>query len=179
MPKRIKLITTLSNIFLSGILIGILGKILHWPFSHRILLISSSFCLLFVALEVIVKPNRKLHDYLKFVVAFLWITTILLDIFKIEWGSKYLKYLFWIGLIAYYISKNNSPEKKKQTLLSTSLFVLTGIFIMTGVLFKIMHWPYAGSILIIGFAIGIIYLFSGVFSKNKSPQDNIDEIGKS
>lgn len=94
------------------------------------------------------------------------------------------KYGFWIALIAYFLTKSKTGKKVKPNIISSALFILTGAFIFGGVLFKLMHWPYASLLLIIGFGIGVIYLFSGLFTNSDDDEEEdytneIDDIGKS
>ncbi len=54
---------------------------------------------------------------------------------------------------------------KMTTLVNTILLVFTGFFILSGTLFKIMHWPFSGILLVSGLTIGAIWLLKELFIK--------------
>ena len=183
MPKQLKRINLLSNLFLSGVLIGILFRIMNWPYAHFIIIISSAGCLIFTTIHLILNTNRKLNDYFRLLTAFFWILSILVDIYPFM-GSSFTKYGFWIALSLYFITKKKSQVKTKRNPISSVLFITTGLLIFSGVLFKLMHWPYSNFLIISGFAVGILYLFSGRFSSENDEDDDdnyaseIENIGK-
>lgn len=55
------------------------------------------------------------------------------------------------------------------------LFILASVLVIIGALFKIMHWPYANEIRIIGLITGFMALYF-VFNENKKLKQRIKEL---
>lgn len=178
MQKRLRDFNLIARIFLCGAIICPLFLLMHWPFVVEVLITSSLGFIIFYSIYLYLKPNKKITDYLKFTTAFFWVSSSVFSILHLPYAST-IKLLFWGSLIAWRVFKNNSEPTEKPHKVSAIAFTLAIITIIIGSAFKIMHWPGASLILILGHFFIITWIIAGSFNTPIKAIDEIDEIGKS
>ncbi|MEZ4936451.1 MAG: hypothetical protein R2799_02550, partial [Crocinitomicaceae bacterium] len=150
-------------IFLGGIVMGGLFRVMHWPHGNRIMAASLA-C--FTVIYLIRFFRRKKKPFLLYLnIATLVVATVN-GIMVIYYMKEHIlfKYLsigfgtFWLVLegLEYY---NNQKLKGKFSifiLFKNNVFTLAMIVTGLGVLFKIMHWPGGGVMLLAGMGTGAI-----------------------
>jgi|GEM_PF-2402549 len=57
----------------------------------------------------------------------------------------------------------------------TIAYILSFIFLIIGLLFKIQHWPYGSNILLIGLVVTLVYIFTGIMMVSSNPNMNNPE----
>ncbi|MCG8576775.1 MAG: hypothetical protein MI810_17985 [Flavobacteriales bacterium] len=155
-------------------LIAQLFSIMHWPFVGMIILIASTGIAVTGTIWFISKKDFSLLSILQFAFILLWalgtITQIMvgphdrLPYQAITFGAM----ISWVVVqsLGYMGGSEKNSRTIKQLILDLS-FIVGAIFIIIGVVFKIMRWPSAGVLLIVGMAIGSIWIVYQLFiSKN-------------
>lgn len=178
MQKRLRHFNLIARIFLCGAIIYPLFLLMHWPFVAEVLIASTLGFVIFYSIYLYLKPNKKTTDYLKFLTAFFWVSSSAFSILHLPYAST-IKLLFWGSLIAWRVFKNNSESTEKPHKVSAIAFSLAIVTIIIGSVFKLMHWPGASLMLIIGYFFIIIWIVAGAFNTPIEAIDEIDEIGKS
>ncbi|MFN8254239.1 MAG: hypothetical protein U0W24_01035 [Bacteroidales bacterium] len=149
---------TIGTISLAVMAFGVLFKIMHWPYSGILLVFG------FIILALLFLPallyvmyrdvNQKKHLVVYIAANLGGIVFLAGVLFKImHW--PYAQFLFFPGLamityllIPLIIYAQILNKKTNQTVLLTGLISL--MVVLTGLLFKINHWPFSGHLLIIG-----------------------------
>jgi len=184
--KNYKSMKTFMKIF--GVLspslmaVGALFKIQHWPGGSIILTLGFFFlCFFFLpsAVYVLNAENKtdKKHLFMKLsglISSFIFLLGILFKV--MHWpgagialavGLIMLGFIFLPSLIFAKISDDRGEGKRAAYLVG----LFAGLFYVAGFLFKIMHWPGAGVIILLGlilFAMIFIPLFVFAHYKNES-----------
>lgn len=156
------------RIAISILLIGLLSKVLHWPFSIELINIGYGLIFIFYILRFYLKKIKTNLDWIKLLLITTWCVygVILMNHlpfrlpFQIATIVIFLIWYFKEGFIEYYDKTEYLSEKQKpyKTLLN-SIPIIGFILMQLGVLFKIMHWPGASVSLIVGVVICIVSLF--------------------
>lgn len=184
--KKYKSMKTFMKIFgvLSPSLMAVaaLFKIQHWPGGSIMLVLGFFFlCFFFLpsAIYVLNAENRtdKKHLFMKLSGLISSVIFLLGILFKVmHWpgagialsvGLLMLGIIFLPSLIFAKISDDKEEGKRAAYLVG----LFAGLFYIAGFLFKIMHWPGAGLIILVGlilFAVIFIPLFAVVHYKNES-----------
>jgi hypothetical protein len=184
--KKYKSMKTFMKIFgvLSPSLMAVaaLFKIQHWPGGSIMLVLGFFFlCFFFLpsAIYVLNAENRtdKKHLFMKLSGLISSVIFLLGILFKVmHWpgagialsvGLLMLGIIFLPSLIFAKISDDKGEGKRAAYLVG----LFAGLFYIAGFLFKIMHWPGAGLIILVGlilFAVIFIPLFAVVHYKNES-----------
>lgn len=167
MKNSMKLIGVLAMALMA---FGALFKIMHWPFASLMLLISFFFTtfvffpsLLYVIYKEVNQKKQAFVYILSFIGGVFFISSILFEI--MHWPFTNLLFLTGIALITYMLFPllifNRMKEAKKGKSIAI-VGLLSLMLILTGLLFKIQHWPGAGVILIAG-GTAIVFIFLPLF----------------
>lgn len=184
--KNYKSMKTFMKIF--GVLspsllaVGALFKIQHWPGASILLVLGFFFlCFFFLPSAVYVlnaenKTNRK-HLFMKLSGLISSVIFLLGILFKVQhWpgagvalaaGLLLLGTVFLPSLIFARISDDKGEGKRSAYLVG----LFAGLFYIAGFLFKLMHWPGAGILILVGlimFTMIFIPLFTMAHYKNES-----------
>ena len=162
--------------------VGALFKIQHWPGGSIMLTLGFFFlCFFFLpsAIYVLNAENKtdKKHLFMKLSGLISSVIFLLGILFRVmHWpgagialavGLFMLGFIFLPSLIFAKMSDDKGEGKRAAYLVG----LFAGLFYITGFLFKIMHWPGAGIIILIGlilFALIFIPLFVFAHYKNES-----------
>lgn len=167
--------------------ISILFDLLHWPLRAKLILVSVLGLLLFYSFRFYNKAIKGLVDQIKLFFVIIWSLNAInkslhLIILPDFFGFLPYAVLLWLILIkgiSYTELFGTLKLKNKQKTIYTLVFLIAVINIFLGVLFKIMYWPFASILLIIG-----LVLFSSIiiidYFIREHPIDisEIEEIGK-
>lgn len=142
------------------IIIGILFKIRHWPYSQELMTIGLGLIVLLYPIRYYLKTTKRLIDYIKLILGICLPINYYLSVFHLP--SFFLlpilsfgTFIFWLILELYDIYQNNDNKSLKVfpfEILSINIF-----FVSVGVLFKLWHYPNANLILILGFVLLFTY----------------------
>jgi hypothetical protein len=159
---------------------GSIFKIFHWPGAGIILVLGFFvLCFLFLPTSIYIlyketKSQKNLITYLSgFLAATLYSAGVLFKVMHYPFGSELLFAGIFISVIiflpALFVTKlKGTPKSNEKGASIIGLSALT--VLLTGFVFKIMHWPGAGVLLILGnvfvFMIAIPYYGIAISKKN-------------
>lgn len=138
-------------------IIGLLFKIMHWPNGGSLLLVSTIAIILAYPFRFMHKKEKSELDYIKLGLVLFWGIHSILYNYHLP-GQRFFQYGTIVLFVAWlimggptnFVQAGNNEKPRK--LLYLSLFLLGACMVSTaiGSLFKIMHWPYADVLLILG-----------------------------
>lgn len=161
--------------FLLGILIAanlfsqLLLVLHHWKYAS-VLYFGSKICFGFIyMIKIYGGQNPNAISVIKSLLILCW---VFLDLLSLMYGFHLPFYLLnghvflwiWIFVIGFEGLKD-SFSKEYRT--SNVIFILAAIFILLGVVIKVLHISGANLILYIGIAIGAYWIIQETFKKNK------------
>ena len=156
-------------IFLVTLFIGMLLKIMHWPYGNLIITTSYIFIIAFYFLRFSNKVEKKILDFIKLILVSSFCIHAILRLYHLLYQEifriiAFISFLFWITLegFSYFKQGDNSFKNK---LINLSLLI-GGALIIIGTLFIIMHWRYGLIILLTGFILSFFYLIFGIWGED-------------
>jgi len=172
-----QILTRLIFVSVGILIIGLLYKIMHWPYASIFILSGFGGILFFYSAKFFLKKNKIALDFLKWIVVILFCfraTFIIMHwpyvlVFNILFfASLILLFFFWV------LKPNNqSNSDSKQTVSSflkqNGFYIVVALCILIGAFFKIMHMPGAGPFLIVGLAGAFIWAVNDMFGKKSKP----------
>ncbi len=152
------------RISIGFLIIGAMFKIMHWPGANVILLGSLLFIGLFSAARFISIKAKLPLDYIRLMLAESFVINAIFGFLHwpykvIPWILLFISFILWIWYDGFAFSQNKTPKEK----IPDVILIIGGILVGFGIIFKIMHWPYAGIMLVIGFVGVTTSYFLGAF----------------
>lgn len=159
------------RILISITIIASLFKLMHWPYSMHLYIIGLGGIFVLYPIRFFLKKEKTTLDYIKLIFVELFCFTRFVKIhhlLKIDIIITITNIigLAWI-LFEIYNYINNIKPKYKTILPHFNYNYIFGLVIVVGVLFKLMHWPYANILLITGVILISAYFIYDSF-KSKS-----------
>jgi hypothetical protein len=170
MPTEKKALTQPLRFAIALLIAGALFKIMHWPGANVMMLVAYAVIPPLYIVRYFKKTEKKLIDHVKLLLVFSWCLASAFRVFHWPYGDIF-SIVALIGLVAWIALEMTtirevSPGVTVQGLSLDGLFTAAVVITITGALFKIMHWPYANIMLIVGLVIGIGWaLKSGMLSE--------------
>ncbi len=157
--------STPISIAVAILVIGIVLKIMHWPFSEWFLLIGSGGLAFFYLLRFLSKPQKVFLDYVKLSLVIAFSIRAVVVLFHLP--GKIIVSIIFLALLGLFVimggmpyligegedSKTAFESKNYAVLIKSGLVIVGATSIVLGAIFKIMHWPGAGPLLVVGLVI--------------------------
>jgi hypothetical protein len=150
------------------IILGAILKIMHWPFDGETFIIGSASLSFFYLLRFLSKPQKCFLDFVKLGLVISYALRMNFYIFHLPGKTTVaIIFLIFLGLFVVFagvpyltdleaakkaIKSNNYP-----LVIKTVILILGAFSIVTGAVFKIMHWPGAGPLLVVGLVIVAVW----------------------
>jgi len=156
------------RLLISLLIIGMLFKIIHWPYSSILIISAFSGIAVLYPIRFKNKTNKALLDYIKLVLVISWVLNSLFTLYHLPYGLLFkiitpIAFISWFAMEGlYYFSANGL---KPIPLKYYGIYVITGLLLLLGLAFKIMHWPYSTLLLILGFSLSVISIIITPFNK--------------
>jgi len=161
------------RISISVLIIGMLFKIQHWPYANVIIVSAFSSIAILYSFRFGAKKEKKLIDYVKLILVVFWCISGSLKTLHFPFQLFFqmiasIAFLSWITMEGINYFNNETPSENKKnysSAINIGLFTLAAVFIAIGALFKIMHWPFAGPLLIAGVVLGSVWILKDLVVK--------------
>lgn len=173
-----KVLTLPLLLAIAGIFVGALFMLMHWPYGRAIVIASCLAIVLMYPIRFARKRAKAPVDYLKLI--FVLSGSIRGVFIMLHWPYKWvwtsLSALSFLGLAylmgpAFFGIRETSSSGHKSNRLAYTVFVLSLILIMSGLLFRIMHWPMATEQLFAGLAMGGLWYILSSFGNGEDTED--------
>lgn len=176
-PKKFGLII---RICVSILLIGLLFKIMHWPFANALLLITISAILIFYSIRFILKTKKEILDYVKWFLVVSWSINFFANGLHLFYLPKILSFIplllfiwWFINDGTYYLTENRIKSGLNFKTFYYIFLLITFGLLIGGSIFKIMHWPYGSLMITLGTLLASFFLIIDYFArKEKTSSEN-------
>jgi len=170
-----KILKTPLRVAIALLIIGVMFKIQHWPLANWIIDLGFTSIAILYPIRFWRKPDKKLIDYCKLIFVFSWAVHGVMTIHHLPYKQLFqiVTIVAFIGWLAFeglgYQSKDEGSVKKNDlsSIVSSVLIGFATISTLIGVMFKILHWPGAGVILISGLSLGTLWILKEIVIKKK------------
>ena len=176
-----KILTYPIKIALSIFLIGSLFKVMHWPGAKMQIIVGAGLVAILYTIRFLAKKEKDAIDLVKFIwivaAAYFYVASVFhwpslnYGIYIIDIMGIYWLYEEWGNIVKPSWNQNIKNHY-------TGIITIAFLSIFGGYSFKIMHWPYANLMIIIGYVGLVILLLTGDFilktsSKKHNPHSDI------
>jgi hypothetical protein len=161
-----KILSTPIAIALIVVTIGTLIKVMHWPFASPLRLISISAIGVLYLIRYGYKKPKNIKDTVKVIMVVTWALLSVLVMFKMN-NLEFLRIILmasgfsWLVLEVWDIIQKNPKSERANSLQLIGMFIL-----MAHGAFSMMHWPFAGPMLLLSL-VALILLAVGFIHDSK------------
>ncbi|XOV67665.1 MAG: hypothetical protein ACFHU9_00570 [Fluviicola sp.] len=172
MPQRQKKILSIPiAIAFCALTIGTLFKIQHWPFGIELRLTSLIAIGVFYTIRYGAKKSKNIKDLAKVIMVLSWVLLSVLAMYKMN-NLVYLRIILEISGVSWLAIETWDVIKKKPKSERANLPQLIGMLILiTHVIFRIQHWPYAGAMLVLSL-FAFILIAIGFILDSAQPEED-------
>ncbi|MGB6153571.1 MAG: hypothetical protein WBG48_16440 [Pricia sp.] len=174
MPTTKKILTTPLRIAISVLLLGMLSRILHWPFATETIVSAFIAIGLLYPFRFWKKQDKKFLDYTKLVLVVFWATNGIFRALDFTYSLFFqiiiaLTFLIWIILegTAYFLDEDRKAKNTRSQLLWNCAMVIGTLAIITGSLLNLLGWQFAIPLMVLGIGIIVAYILKDVFVSQK------------
>jgi GldL N-terminal domain len=171
MSLEIKILKTPLRISIAIIFIGVMFKIMHWPYRDWIMTTGFSLVAILYPFRFFKKEQKKILDYAKLFFVVSWAIYGIFSILHLPYKmgfeiARSVSFIFWIVMEGVnYLTKRERKEYRVLHIVSYVLVSISAALIFIGALFKIMHWPGAGPMLVVGLSLAVVWFLLDFIKK--------------
>jgi len=167
LPKhQHKILRAPLRMCISILFIGIMFKIMHWPFANILIIAPIVIIAILYPFRFAYKKQKLPIDFVKLFLVLFWALNAIFTLLHWPYAMVFRTIAFvllmtWLtfeGLNYFDINLKDSSEKNRSKFFSIVLFILAAFFIMIGSAFKMMHWPGTGLFMIFGFIFAVVWV---------------------
>lgn len=166
---------------IATLLIGIVMRILHYPFSKGIIFISFTAILVLYALRFMKKEEKKTVDLIKMALVLFWTTNGILTIldfthtlfFQIGTAFTFIAWFTMEGT-SYFMSKEGTVNNSITEIIWNFVMTIGVITLICGGLMHLLSWDYSIPTLTLGLTIVTSYILRDIFTAPKKNEDDIN-----
>jgi len=178
MSTNKKILKLPLRISLAILLLGILAKMLEWPYATKILLIGFSSLGLLYALRFLSKSEKEFLDYNKLVLVTFWSLYGIFNVLNFPYTLFFLTmtsiaFVLWFIMegTAYFLDEDRRTKNNLYHILWNCALVLGTLGVISGSLLKILDWDYALHLLSLGITMIAAYILKDVFVPETPKED--------
>lgn len=179
MPKPKKILTTPLRIAISVLLMGMLSRILHWPFATEIIVSAFVAIGLLYPFRFWKKPEKHFLDYTKLILVVFWASNGIFRALEFTYSLFFqiiiaISFLIWIILegTAYFLDEDRKAKNTKVHVLWNCAMVIGTFAIIIGSLLNILGWQFAIPLMVLGIVIIVAFILKDVFTSNKLEKED-------
>ena len=158
-------LTILSVIIIA---VGTLFLIMHWPGARYILLVGYASLFLSYPRYILLNRSKGIINILKIIGVSLWAGFKILILLYPENKGMFKAFstvgiLLWAVLVLYQYMGFESYQSSRAERVVALVFLSGSTILAIGLFFKILHWPYAGPLLVAGLTTAAIAFIATLF----------------
>ena len=179
-----KILRTPLRISIAILLLGMLTKILQWPYAIGIIFFGFLSLGILYTLRFRKKQNKEYVDYVKLILVLFWSTNGILRVLDFPYTLFFqimtaITFIIWFVMegTAYFLNEDRKGKNNLNQILWNCIMVIGTLAIIAGSLFKILEWAYAVPVLIFGIICIVTYILKDFFfvGKNVAEEDENNE----
>ena len=183
MSKSNKTLKTPIRVALACLFVGVLTRIVHWPYAGGIMLVSFLSIAILYAIRFSRKDPKKPVDYIKMLLVLFWTTNGLLRILDFPYTVIFqigtaLSFITWFAMegTAYFMDHDRKSTNTIMEVVWNFAMVIGVLIIIAGGLMQLLKWEYAIPTLTTGLTIVTAYILKDIFNaEKKEKKDNNNE----
>ncbi len=164
---------------LAVLLMGMLMKVLHWPYASGIIFTAFLAILVLYTVRFLKKEEKKTIDLIKMGLVLFWTTNGLLRILDFQYTLFFqigtaLTFIAWFAMegTAYFMDHRRKTKNTLADILWNFVMVLGVLTIILGGLMHLLNWDYSIPTLTIGLTIVTSFILKDIFSPPKSRKED-------
>lgn len=174
-----KILNTPLRISIVILLLGMLAKILQWPYAMGITFIGFLAIGVLYAIRFWNKGQKQYVDYVKLILVLFWTTNGLLRILDFPYTLFFqivtaIAFIIWFVMegTAYFLNEDRRVKNSISQILWNCAMVIGTLAVISGSLLKILEWAFAIPLLVFGLVLIVAYILKDVFSIGKIQEDD-------
>ncbi|MGI9550038.1 MAG: hypothetical protein ACR2MT_02470 [Aurantibacter sp.] len=174
-----KILGTPLRILIALFLIGILMRVLHWPYAKEVLMVSFFGIGVLYCFRFWKKQEKRFVDYVKLTLVIFWAANGIFRImdfpytlvFQVVIAVSFVTWFFLEGT-AYFLDEDRRARNSIAQIVWNCAMVAGTLAIIAGSLLNILQWPFAIPLLVAGIAIVAVYILKDAFSTSKLEKED-------
>jgi len=174
-----KILRTPLRILIAVFLVGILMRVLQWPYASEVLLTSFFGIGILYSLRFLKKKEKRFVDYVKLILVVFWTVNGVFRImefpytvvFQIVIAVSFLTWFFLEGT-AYFLDEDRRARNSMTQIIWNCAMVAGTLAIIAGSLLNVLQWRFAIPLLVTGIAIVAAYILKDAFSNSKLEKED-------
>ena len=165
-----KILRTPLRISLVILLLGILAKVLQWPFAMGIIFFGFLSIGVLYALRFKKKIQKHYVDYVKLILVLFWTTNGMLRVLDFPYTLFFqimtaITFIIWFVMegTSYFLSEDRRAKNSFNQIIWKCIMVVGTLIIIAGSLLKVINWEFATPILILGIILIMAYIMKDFF----------------
>jgi len=166
---------------IATLLIGMVMRILHYPFSEGIIFVSFAAILILYIVRFAKKEEKKSVDLIKMALVLFWTTNGILTILDFthtlffQIGTAFT-FIAWFAMegTSYFISKDGNVNNSITEIIWNFVMVIGVITLICGGIMHLLTWDYSIPVLTLGLTIVTSYILKDIFTAPKNNEDDIN-----
>jgi len=169
------------RVALATLLIGMLMRVLHWPYSAGIIFTSFAAILVLYAIRFSRKKEKKPIALIKMALVLFWTTNGLLTILDFSYTLIFqigtaLTFIAWFAMegTAYFMDKHGNTKNTLTEIIWNFVMVIGVLTIILGGLMHLLSWEYSIPTLTVGLTIVTSYILKDIFVSPKTQKEDVN-----
>ncbi len=179
METNKKVLKTPLRVSLVALLIGMVLRMLDWPYAAGVLFTSFLAVGILYAIRFSQKGNKKPVAYVKMILVLFWTTNGLLRILDFPYTTVFqigtaITFVIWFAMegTAYFMDEDRKARNSIVEIFWNFTMVIGVLIIIGGGLMHLLEWEYSITTLTVGLTIVTAYILKDVFSPSKETTTN-------
>lgn len=171
--------TTPLRIAISILLLGMLLRILPWPYATEIIIMAFVSIALLYPFRFWKKPEKHFLDYTKLILVVFWATNGIFRALDFTYSIFFqiiiaISFLIWIILegTAYFLDEDRKAKSNKIQVIWNFAMVIGTFAIIAGSLLNILGWQFAIPLMVFGILIIVAFILKDVVTSNKLEKED-------
>ncbi|NHF59837.1 hypothetical protein FK220_010835 [Flavobacteriaceae bacterium TP-CH-4] len=171
MSAKKKVLKSPLRVALVVLLIGVLARIVQWPFGTELVITSLSGIAILYAIRFWKKKPKVFLDYIKLILVLTCSTYGILTMFHLQYTIFFQivmggSFIFWFIMegTAYFMDEDRRAKNSSLQIWWNIAMVLGTLCIIIGGLMKILQWEFASALLVLGIVMVALYIVKDLFS---------------
>lgn len=174
--------STPLRILMVLLLVGMIFKIMTWPFAKVIMLTSFVGIVVLYGMRFWKKTEKKHVDFVKLILVVFWTTNGILEILNFPYTLFFqvvtaVTFVLWFVMegTAYFMDEERRAKNSNSHILWNCIMVIGTLGIIAGSLLKILNWEYSMHLLALGIIMVAAYILKDLFLPTPKEEEESNE----
>ncbi|MGC1516621.1 MAG: hypothetical protein WA810_13680 [Maribacter sp.] len=166
------------RVALATLVLGMLMRLLHWPYAPGIIFTSFATILILYIGRFIKKEDKKPIDLIKMALVLFWTTNGIIRILDFPYTLFFqvgtaINFIAWFVMegTSYFMDKDRSIKNSLTEIIWNFVMLIGVLTIISGGLMHLLSWNYSIPTLTVGLTIVTCYILKDIFSPAKEVKE--------